>query len=67
VPREELAGLDKVSRLRSIHTIFLIKQKGDPIYKQVVPDQAELEDWGLESIRSVRKGLAGTQYRAPLS
>jgi lysine 2,3-aminomutase len=50
VPREELAGLDKVFKIKiNPYYLSLIKQKGDPIYKQVVPDQAELEDWGLES------------------
>jgi len=50
VPKEELAGLDKVFKIKiNPYYLGLIKEKGDPIYKQVVPDQAELKDCDLES------------------
>lgn len=49
VPKEELAGLDKVFKIKiNPYYLSLIKEKGDPIYKQVVPDRAELMDCGLE-------------------
>jgi lysine 2,3-aminomutase len=50
VPKEELAGLDQVFKIKiNPYYLSLIKAKGDPIYKQVVPDQAELKDCDLES------------------
>ncbi len=49
LPNDELAGLDKVFRIKVNPYYFsLIKKKGDPIYRQVIPDKAELEDCGLE-------------------
>ncbi|MFA4921951.1 MAG: KamA family radical SAM protein [Candidatus Neomarinimicrobiota bacterium] len=50
LPKDELAGLDKVFRIKvNPYYLSLIKKKGDPIYKQVIPDQAELKDCDLES------------------
>ncbi len=49
IPREELEGLDKVFKIKiNPYYLSLIKHKGDPIYKQVVPDKAELVDSDLE-------------------
>jgi L-lysine 2,3-aminomutase len=37
VPKEELAGLDQVFKIKiNPYYLSLIKAKGDPIYKQVV-------------------------------
>lgn len=48
IPREELAGLDQVFKVKiNPYYLSLIKYKGDPIYKQVVPDKAELVDADL--------------------
>ncbi len=45
VPPEELAGLDKMFLVKiNPYYLSLIKAKGDPLYRQVVPDKAELQD-----------------------
>jgi len=44
IPIEELKGLDKVFDIKiNPYYLSLIKEKGDPIYKQVIPDLAELQ------------------------
>lgn len=44
IPMEELEGLDKVFDIKiNPYYLSLIKEKGDPIYKQVIPDRAELQ------------------------
>lgn len=48
IPREELEGLDEAFNIRiTPYYLSLIKQKGDPLYKQVIPDKAEFIDDGL--------------------
>jgi lysine 2,3-aminomutase len=45
---EELAGLEHCFNIKiNPYYLSLIKSKGDPIYKQVVPDKAELVDAAL--------------------
>ena len=48
IPAEELEGLEKIFKIKiTPYYLSLIKKKGDPIYKQVVPDARELIDHGL--------------------
>lgn len=47
IPREDLEGLEKEFNIRiTPYYLSLIKEKGDPIYKQVIPDKNELIDDG---------------------
>lgn len=47
IPIEELEGLDREFKVRiTPYYLSLIKEKGDAIYKQVIPDKAELTDDG---------------------
>jgi len=47
IPIEQLEGLDKEFKVRiTPYYLSLIKEKGDPIYKQIIPDRAELTDDG---------------------
>jgi lysine 2,3-aminomutase len=48
IPAEELEGMEKIFKIKiTPYYLSLIKEKGDPIYKQVVPDSRELIDHGL--------------------
>ena len=47
IPIEELQGLDQEFNIKiTPYYLSLIKEKGDAIYKQVIPDKAELIDDG---------------------
>ncbi len=48
IPLEEVEEIKRVFDVKITPYYFsLIKEKGDPIYKQVIPDKRELEDNGL--------------------
>lgn len=48
IPQEKLKSLcDRLEMRVSRHYYSLIKEKGDPIYKQIIPDERELEESGL--------------------
>ena len=48
IPIEELRSVENEFNIRiTPHYLSLIKEKGDPIYRQVIPDQQELIDGGL--------------------
>ncbi len=48
VPLEELLELEKKFNIKiTPYYLSLIKEKGDPIYRQVIPDKQEMVDTGL--------------------
>ncbi len=48
IPLDEIKGLEDQFNIRiTPHYLSLIKYKGDPIYRQVIPDKDELIDGGL--------------------
>ncbi len=48
IPLDELRGLDEEFNIKiTPYYLSLIKEKGDAIYKQIIPDKAELIDDGL--------------------
>lgn len=48
IPLEEIKGLENEFNIRiTPHYLSLIKEKGDPIYRQVIPDKDELIDGEL--------------------
>jgi lysine 2,3-aminomutase len=48
IPLDKLAAIENEFNIKiTPYYLSLIKEKGDPIYKQVIPDERELQDNGL--------------------